>query len=307
MQNRAQHENVTKVDGYVYYRNIPCIIMELMPFGSLSTLFLYRSSLTPLLCHRICCDIASGISHLHTLTDEQRLVHGDLKPENILLSETLQCKITDFSVASMAAYSTFTPTESESSASNLTKNTDPLTRVYAAPEILNLVRKRKRPCDVYSFSIIALEVVGWKRPDRESIPVFLEKVKNSNEQIYDIDEIDYVQGAVKGPNVTAKNIIESLTDAIEQCNQFYPKDRPSMEDVKNKLLEIWENCDTSEINKDVDQLKSSTLKRIFDEKQRHTTKPLKDYIPEFSRNFYQPGKCLKKFLALAADLKLKLL
>ena len=293
MQNSAQHENVTKVDGYVYYRNIPCIIMELMPFGSLSTLFLYRSSLTPLLCHRICCDIASGISHLHTLKDEQRLVHGDLKPENILLSESLQCKITDFSVASMAAYSTFTPTKCESSASNLTKSTDPLTRVYAAPELLNLDRQRKRPCDVYSFSIIALEVVGWKRPDREYIPVFLEKVKNAEEKIYDIDEIDYVQDEMKGRNETAKNIIKSLTDAIKQCNQFYPKERPSMEDVKSKLLEIWKTCDTTQINNDVDRLKSSNLKKIFDEKQKHTTKPLKDYIPEFSQNFCQPGKCFK--------------
>ena len=290
--NSAKHKNVIEIDGYLYYKNIPGIIMELMPFGSLSTLFQCR--LTELLCHRICCDIASGISYLHTLKDKERLVHGDLKPENIVLSESLRCKITDFGVANMAAYSTSQSTGSESSTANTSGNSDAITRIYAAPEILNQVCQQKRPCDVYSFSIIVLEVVGWKRPGRDPrlISSFLEKVKDPEKKIYSFSEIKYVQDAMTGQNNTAKKIISSLTDVIEQCNQFYPRRRPKMEDVEKKLLEIWNTCDTSQIDKDVDRLTSSELSRNFNFEQEHIKKPLQDYMQEFYKGFHRPGKML---------------
>ena len=163
--HKASHENVVEVLGWIELGNVFGIVMTYMSNNSLLSLILEPDvTLSALLRFRMCYEIASGITHLHNLEEKHRIVHGDIKLENILLCDQLHCKISDFGAADLAAYS---KAQSKSiTESSEIRPTTQYTKLYVAPELLNNpFNSRRRRChDVYSYSMLATEIIGWERP-----------------------------------------------------------------------------------------------------------------------------------------------
>jgi serine/threonine protein kinase len=78
--NLLQTYDITEVDG------LPCIVMELLPAGTLEGDSLTREEAG---------EVAAGLAHAHG----RGVVHRDLKPANLLRSQTGQVKIADFGIA----------------------------------------------------------------------------------------------------------------------------------------------------------------------------------------------------------------
>jgi serine/threonine-protein kinase len=78
--NLVQTYDITEVDG------VPCIVMELVPGGTLEGDALTREEAG---------DVAAGLAHAHA----RGVVHRDLKPANLLRSAGGQVKIADFGIA----------------------------------------------------------------------------------------------------------------------------------------------------------------------------------------------------------------
>ncbi|KAK6932741.1 Protein kinase domain, partial [Dillenia turbinata] len=110
---------------------------------------------------KICLGIARGLTFLHE-ESPLKIVHRDIKATNVLLDKDLNAKISDFGLAKL----------------NEEENTHISTRIagtvgYMAPEYA-LWGYLTEKADVYSFGIVALEIVSGKnyssfRPNNECI------------------------------------------------------------------------------------------------------------------------------------------
>ena len=217
--------------------NVFGIVMECMYCRSLNSLLSQNVCVAPLLRYRMCYDIACGIAHLHNFNDGKGIVHGNIKPENILLSGTLNCKVAGFGEMAQSPDDTtqFHPVCAFD--------------FYTPPEALQSPYETKQHgYDVYSFSVVASEVLGWERPPPNQISKWLEFIKEGN--AHDLYKIHLVEQVLGSDNENAKTIVNKVINVIEGCRKL-AKDRPTMVDVAKYLEEFWKKSDTSQIENDI--------------------------------------------------------
>ncbi|KAG7953441.1 hypothetical protein I3843_12G110300 [Carya illinoinensis] len=153
MISALQHPHLVKLYGCCVERNQLLLVYEYMENNSLARALFgpkeYRLQLDWPTRHRICVGIARGLAYLH---EESRLkiVHRDIKATNVLLDKNLNPKISDFGMAKL----------------DEEDNTHISTRIagtygYMAPEYA-LHGYLTDKADVYSFGIVALEIVSGK-------------------------------------------------------------------------------------------------------------------------------------------------
>ncbi|XP_077226673.1 putative LRR receptor-like serine/threonine-protein kinase At1g53430 [Tasmannia lanceolata] len=165
MISALQHPNLVKLFGCCIEGNQLLLIYEFMENNSLARALFgseeYRLNLDWPTRHKICLGIARGLAYLH---EESRLkiVHRDIKATNVLLDKNLDAKISDFGLAKL----------------DEEENTHISTRIagtigYMAPEYAMRGYLTDK-ADVYSFGIVALEIVSGKsntnyRPKEEFV------------------------------------------------------------------------------------------------------------------------------------------
>ncbi|KAF5460882.1 hypothetical protein F2P56_020721 [Juglans regia] len=165
MISALQHPHLVKLYGCCVEGNQLLLVYEYMENNSLARALFgpeeYQLQLDWPTRHRICVGIARGLAYLH---EESRLkiVHRDIKATNVLLDKNLNPKISDFGLAKL----------------DEEDNTHISTRVagtygYMAPEYAMRGYLTDK-ADVYSFGIVALEIVSGKsntshRPKGESL------------------------------------------------------------------------------------------------------------------------------------------
>ncbi|XP_023730748.1 probable LRR receptor-like serine/threonine-protein kinase At1g07650 isoform X2 [Lactuca sativa] len=158
-----QHPNVVRLHGFCVERKQLLLVYEYMENNSLahalfgillffyfvSEQYNYKLEIEWPTRQRICVGIAKGLAFLHE-ESVLRMVHRDIKATNILLDADLTPKISDFGLARL----------------HEEENTHIMTRVagtigYMAPEYV-LYGYLTYKADVYSFGVLALEIVTGK-------------------------------------------------------------------------------------------------------------------------------------------------
>ncbi|KAF5757330.1 putative protein kinase RLK-Pelle-DLSV family [Helianthus annuus] len=152
MMSAIRHPNLVRLYGCCVEENQMSLIYEYMENNCLSRALLgtdkvLKAKLTWNVRLSICIGIARGLAYLHE-ESHMRIIHRDVKASNVLLDENFNAKISDFGLAKL----------------NDDANTHINTRVvgtmgYMAPEYAmrgHLTTK----ADVYSFGILALEIVS---------------------------------------------------------------------------------------------------------------------------------------------------
>ncbi|KAK3424539.1 hypothetical protein EUGRSUZ_F01312 [Eucalyptus grandis] len=152
MISALQHPHLVKLYGCCIEGNQLLLVYEYMENNSAHALFgpeEFHLKLDWRTRHKICVGVARGLAYLH---EESRLkiVHRDIKATNILLDKDLNSKISDFGIAKL---------DEEDNTHISTKIAG--TYGYMAPEYA-MYGYLTEKADVYSFGIVALEVVSGR-------------------------------------------------------------------------------------------------------------------------------------------------
>ncbi|KAK8846981.1 hypothetical protein M9Y10_019555 [Tritrichomonas musculus] len=152
------------------------------------------------------------MSFLH----KKHIVHRDLKPSNILLDDDFQPHIIDFGLSKFLEKG------------KPTSSIQPVgTRIYMSPEtIKNSIYNEKT--DVYSFGILMYEVVTNKIP--------YSNINGMTEYAFNFEVIEKNERPIFD-----ESIKESIKNLIQLCWSKNPDERPTFEELFNKLAFNDEN------------------------------------------------------------------
>uniref|UniRef100_A0A6N2LKH1 non-specific serine/threonine protein kinase n=1 Tax=Salix viminalis TaxID=40686 RepID=A0A6N2LKH1_SALVM len=186
MISALQHPHLVKLHGCCIEGDQLLLVYEYMENNSLARALFgpeeYRLNLDWATRQKICVGIARGLAYLH---EESRLkiVHRDIKATNVLLDENLDPKISDFGLARL----------------DEEDNTHISTRVagtygYMAPEYAMRGYLTDK-ADVYSFGIVALEIVSGKSNTNKSKSMDEHKIEEMRKhfQVINKQEISETQ------------------------------------------------------------------------------------------------------------------
>ncbi|KAG0612476.1 hypothetical protein M758_6G031100 [Ceratodon purpureus] len=160
---RLRHRNLVSLLGWCHECDELLLVYDFMAKGSLEQ-HLYHKLGYPTLPwqsrFQILQGITSALDYLHSGW-EKCILHRDIKPSNVLLDCHMTARLGDFGLARLAGHtivSELNPNSRASMGSNVGG-----TLGYMAPEVF-MHGKLTKKADVYSFGMVALEVVCGQRP-----------------------------------------------------------------------------------------------------------------------------------------------
>eukprot|EP01018_Ginkgo_biloba_P034573 Gb_34171 [translate_table: standard] len=153
---RVHHINLVRLLGCCAEGSKRALVYEFMANGSLVN-WIFRNQNGRALgweqLHRIALGTARGIAYLHG-DCQNRIIHYDIKPANVLVDENFLPKVADFGLAKLC--------NREDTHVSMTGARG--TPGFAAPEVWS---RNNGPvtekCDVYSFGMLVLEMVGGRK------------------------------------------------------------------------------------------------------------------------------------------------
>ncbi|KAG8862599.1 hypothetical protein FRB96_001157 [Tulasnella sp. 330] len=161
--------------------------------------------------------VAEGLSYLHTRTSP--IAHGSINPDHVCIAEDGHAMLSDFGLNPLCEYI----------ADGLTLTTNNSSSNYIpAPEILcpeegsDPLERYTVASDVFDFGSMILEVLSGRRP------------------YYGVSRYRAIMAAMRGelptpaqhPGLPEHDV---MWDLIRSCWSVYPKDRPPMDVVAQKL------------------------------------------------------------------------
>ncbi|CAN6204755.1 unnamed protein product [Urochloa humidicola] len=221
--SQINHKNIVKILGCCLEVEVPMLVYEFIPNGTLFDLIhgnhgRHISLGTRL---RIAYESAEALAYLHSCASPP-ILHGDVKSTNILLDGDYAAKISDFGASILA------PSD-KSQFVTLVQGTCG----YLDPEYMQTCQLTDKS-DVYSFGVVILELLTRKKafnlegPEREkslSMRFLYAMKKNKLEDILD-DQIK------NNENV---EYLDEIAELARQCLEMSSVNRPSMKEVADKL------------------------------------------------------------------------
>ncbi|XP_024975572.1 cold-responsive protein kinase 1-like [Cynara cardunculus var. scolymus] len=230
---KKEFENEIKLISNVRHRNLILqlgwctdgpellLVLEYMPQGSLDK-FLWgekRGQLNWKQRSDIIVGIAKGLAHLHG-EFHVKIIHRDIKSSNILLDDDFQPKIADFGLAR------FQP-EDETHVSTRFAGT----MGYTAPEYANRGHLSEK-VDVYSFGIVALEVISGRRcSDVNYDEPQMEYLLDQAWQLYEKGTHVKLIDELVAPNEYEQENVMKIVEIALMCTQSPASLRPTMSEV----------------------------------------------------------------------------
>ncbi|XP_022774035.1 probable leucine-rich repeat receptor-like protein kinase At1g35710 [Durio zibethinus] len=219
--SEIRHRSIVKLHGYCLHRRCMFVIYEYMERGGLFCILSNDDEAVELNWVKrveIIKSVAHALSYLHHDCFPP-IVHRDISSNNILLNSSLEAFVADFGTARMLHLDS----------SNLTVLAG--TIGYLAPELAYTIVATEK-CDVYSFGILALEILMGKHPGE-----LLSSSLSSPTSLQNIKLIDVLDKRLPPPTsqLVAQNIVHAATLAFA-CLHTKPKSRPMMEQVCKGFL-----------------------------------------------------------------------
>ncbi|KAG4128360.1 hypothetical protein ERO13_D09G016375v2, partial [Gossypium hirsutum] len=222
--SQINHRNVVKLLGCCLEAEVPLLVYEFIPNGTLYDLIHNQNEELPLTWEmrlRIAIEIANALFYLHSAASAP-IYHRDIKSSNILLDGKYRAKVSDFGTSRSVAF----------------EQTHLTTRVqgtfgYMDPEYFRSSQFTEKS-DVYSFGVVLIELLTGQKPisAEQSEPVrslvsyFLDSMQENS--LFNILDPMVVKD---GPE--QEIIVVALL--AKRCLNLNGKKRPTMKQVALEL------------------------------------------------------------------------
>ncbi|KAJ9546116.1 hypothetical protein OSB04_025823 [Centaurea solstitialis] len=214
---RIRHRNIVKLHGYCSHAQNSLLVYEYLEGGSLAE-SLNNNEVAQAFDWNKRVNVIKGVAHALSYMHHDcspPIVHRDISSKNILLDAECEACVSDFGTSKIL-------NPESSNWSNLAG-----TYGYLAPE-LGCSMKVTEKCDVYSFGVLALEVIKGEHPGN-IIDVL------SSPSMEKMELKDLLDHRLVVPSPEMKKIITSILVIAIRCVNSNPEIRPTMYDVSQKI------------------------------------------------------------------------
>ncbi|KAB1212807.1 Wall-associated receptor kinase 2 [Morella rubra] len=240
--SQINHKHIVKLLGCCLETQVPLLVYEFVPKGTLFQYIHQDSSISTLpweIRLRIATETAEALWYLHSAASPP-IIHRDVKSSNILLDDNFTAKVSDFGTSRLVP-------QDEMLLATVVQGT----LGYLDPEYLQTNQLTEKS-DVYSFGVVLVELLTGKnvlssnRPEEErSLAAhFLSSLKNH--RLFEILE-NHIVG--EGNEEQIKEFVEIAMSCLEVKGE----ERPTMKEVAIRLDGLrkrkkhpWVNVDLHE-------------------------------------------------------------
>ena len=207
---QLSHPNIVKVLDYGEYEELPYIVMEYIPGGTLK-----KKLGRPMpwdKAARLLAPIARALDYAH----QRNIIHRDVKPSNILITESGEPTLSDFGIAKMI--------ELEETIDLTGTGVGVGTTEYMAPE-QGMGEGIDHRADIYSLGIVFYELITGQKPYRADTPMGI--------------VIKHINNPLPRPKKIVSNIPKSVEGVLFKALEKKPNNRfqsmGSFGDVLDKI------------------------------------------------------------------------
>ncbi|KAJ0464552.1 putative protein kinase RLK-Pelle-WAK family [Helianthus annuus] len=222
--SQVNHRNVVKLLGCCLETEVPQLVSEFVPNGTLYSLIQDDTGEFPFSLNtrlQIATEVAGALSYLHSATSIP-IYHRDIKTTNILLDEKYRAKVSDFGTSRFVSID-------QTHVTTLVKGTFG----YLDPEYFQSSQFTEKS-DVYSFGVVLLELFTREKPI--SLTKFGEHRNLATYFIFAMKEGRVIsifdQAVVKEDS---KGVLLTIANLAMRCLNTNGKQRPSMKEVAMEL------------------------------------------------------------------------
>ncbi|GAY32771.1 hypothetical protein CUMW_274200 [Citrus unshiu] len=207
----TRHRNIVKFYGFCSHARHSFLVYEFLERGSLAAILSSDAAAQELDWSQrmnTIKGVADALSYLHHDCFPP-IVHRDLSSKNLLLDLEYEAHVADFGIAKFL----------KPDSSNWTEFAG--TYGYVAPELAYTMKITEK-CDVYSFGVLALEVIKGKHP-RD----FLSSISSSSLNT-DIELDEMLDPRLPAPSRSVQEKLISIVKVAFSCLNESPESRPTM-------------------------------------------------------------------------------
>ncbi|XP_077250845.1 uncharacterized protein LOC143890157 [Tasmannia lanceolata] len=215
-----RHRNVVKLYGFCSHRRCMFLIYEYIERGNLANILSSDEGAMELDWVKrvnIIKAVAHSLSYMHHDCDPP-IVHRDISSKNVLLDSEFEAHVSDFGTARILM----------PDSSNWTELAG--TRGYVAPELAYTMRVTEK-CDVYSFGVLALEVIMGRHPG----DIISSLLTSSSEVGQTLRLQDVLDPRLPNPEDQVGNEVFLAVSMALVCVNANPQTRPPMQHISGKF------------------------------------------------------------------------
>ncbi|KAL3523056.1 hypothetical protein ACH5RR_015890 [Cinchona calisaya] len=228
--SQVNHKNVVKLLGCCLETEVPLLVYEFIPNGTLSSLVHNRTDDEfPFTWHlrlRIAGEVAGALAYLHSAISIP-IYHRDIKSSNILLDQKYIAKVSDFGTSRSIAID-------KTHLTTLVKGTFG----YLDPEYFQSSQFTEKS-DVYSFGVVLVELLTRKKPISSSGLEEDSHLSLATRFLMSMDENRL--NSILDPQILDRRIEEEVAGVAklsQRCLNLKGKERPTMKEVAIELENI---------------------------------------------------------------------
>ncbi|KAG2711406.1 hypothetical protein I3760_04G075200 [Carya illinoinensis] len=222
--SQINHRNVVKLLGCCLETEVPLLVYEFIPNGTLAQYLNSQNEEFPPTWDmrlRIAIEVAGALFYLHSAASSP-IYHRDIKSTNILLDENYRAKVADFGISRSVAIE-------QTHLSTLVQGTFG----YVDPEYFRSGQFTDKS-DVYSFGVVLAELLTGEKAisstgtrDTKSLAAFFVSSMEEN-NLFDILDNQVLKE-------TKKEKIIAVANLAKRCLNLKGRKRPTMREVAMEL------------------------------------------------------------------------